>query len=431
MYRFVTAVSVLLLASPALAGDFDSGSNGSDNALDCPALMALDPVNCTACDENCTVQINLASAENGPWDGNDPLHAPGVGVYDPVQWAIVYHYTTINIPAGVTVTFLNHSKGAPVIWLATEDVTIAGSVRLDGADGSNVEGSSPSYAVPGPGGFSGGISRLGGSAGFGPGGGSALGVTGGGGGYGTPGLGIGGGAIYGTASIVPLIGGSGGGARVDGVDWPGGAGGGAILIASSGNISLDSTGGIFAKGGEAVGNLTGSGSGGGIRLIANQISGMGMLRALGGTQANNGGDGRIRVEAEPNGIELDDTGMPLFTTDDMPGPVFPGAPDAPAILRVTAVNGKPVPTDPQATVATDDVVFFSDGLVTIEIEVLNSPDAAGMIVNVRIVQGNGGASINVDSTPLADDGNGVLTATAGFNFDPPGKWEVQLSVLLP
>ncbi len=225
MYRFVTAVSVLLLASPALAGDFDSGSNGTDDALNCAALMALDPVNCPACDETCTVQIDLALAASlcdcdgdpktpdVPCQSSCPSPVPGQGVYDASEWAVVFNYTTIDIPAGVTVTFHNHPKGAPVVWLASETVIIAGTVSLDGADASVGVGSS--YAMPGPGGFSGGIGRLGGSAGFGPGGGAPNANTfGGGGGYGTAGVGTGG-AIYGTASIVHLIGGSCGSARLD------------------------------------------------------------------------------------------------------------------------------------------------------------------------------------------------------------------------
>ncbi|MCH8992935.1 MAG: hypothetical protein IIA44_14450 [Acidobacteria bacterium] len=121
--------------------------------------------------------------------------------------------------------------------------------------------------------------------------------------------------------------------------------------------------------------------------------------------------------------------MPTPSSDDIPGLVFPEAP-AP-ILRVATINGIPVPTDPQATVATGDVAFFSDGLVTIEIELLNFPDAAGMTVNVRIVEADGGLSFDVLSDdPLADE-EGILTTTAHFNFDPAGKWEVQLSVLLP
>ena len=90
--------------------------------------------------------------------------------------------------------------------------------------------------------------------------------------------------IYGTASIVPLIGGSGGSANANATQGSGGAGGGAILIASSGNIFLpEPLGGISAKGGNASfggANEAGSGSGGGIRLVANQVSGSGLWTSL-------------------------------------------------------------------------------------------------------------------------------------------------------
>ncbi|MCH8881671.1 MAG: hypothetical protein IID34_17535, partial [Planctomycetes bacterium] len=351
MYRFVTALSVLLLALPAL-GQFDSGSDGTDLELDCESLGLTNcPIMCTAADP-CEAQINLGRAATGDWDTPIPPEFAGRGIYDPQQWAVVYKYTTIDIPPFVTVTFVNHRKGAPVVWLAMDDVAIEGRVELNGAIGST-DSNSP-YAIPGPGGFSGGTVFLGSSAGFGPGGGS----LGGGGGYGSPGDGTGGGVMYGTASIVPLIGGSGGGANLGGSARSGGGGGGAILIASSGDIFLDATGRISANGGNASASPGGSGSGGGIRLIANHVSGMGMLRALGGTNGLAGGVGRIRVEApDPgNDIELDDNGMPPLSPGE-PGPVFPGAPGAPPILRVASLTVTPmieksVPTDPLATVAT-------------------------------------------------------------------------------
>ena len=181
-------------------------------------------------------------------------------------------------------------------------------------------------------------------------------------------------------------------------------------------------------GGNANASWGGGGSGGGIRLVANEVSGMGILRTLGGTGANAGGFGRIRVEAVSNMLE--DRGDPPFTTS-LPGSVFP-ATDAPS-LRVTAINGKPVPVDPLATVVSEDVAFTADLPVTLDIEVLNIEDiGVGLIVNVRIVQARGGFSFDVLSTPLEDlvPDDGILTATAEFEF-LSGGWEVQLSVQLP
>ena len=409
MYRFVTALSVLLLVPPVLAGDFDSGSDGSDGALNCESLGLADCENTCTGPAPCDVEINLRLATTASWDTPSP--DPGKGVYDADEWAVVFKYTTIDIPAFVTVRFRNHLKGAPVMWLASGDVTIAGTVRLDGANGSTSP--APTYAVPGPGGFSGGMNSSGNSAGFGPGGGQILA---GDGGYGTPGVGVLGGVAYGSVSIVPLIGGSGGGGNSS---IGGGAGGGAILVASSGSIFLpDPAGGISAWGGSA----SGGGSGGGIRLVANQISGSGVLRALGIAGA---GAGRIRVEAPD--IQLDDIGDPPYSFEPIPGPVFPESP-APS-LRVTAVDGEPVPLDPLATVLTEDVPSTADGPVTIDIEAQNVP--VGLTVTVRIVQAFGANEIVVPSTPLAGTFE-LSTATAEFDFSQvAGRYEVQLLVELP
>ncbi len=231
--------------------------------------------------------------------------------------------------------------------------------------------------------------------------------------------------VYGTDSIVPLIGGSGGSAPSDGA-LPGGAGGGAILIASSGDITLNPTGGIFANGGQAVGGFSnaGAGSGGGIRLVANAVLGSGiLLHALGGTTGNDGGDGRIRVDGA-KGSEVQ--GEPEISNGDA-GPIFPEAP-AP-ILRATAVNGIPVPVDPLATVFSGDVAFSAADAVSIAIEAQNVPLPAS--VTVRIVQADGGVS-DVSVVDLAGKFE-LSTATALFDFSahPPGKWEVHLSVQLP
>jgi len=42
----------------------------------------------------------------------------------------IFNFTTVNIPAGVTVTFQNNGTNTPVTILATGDVTIAGTIAL-------------------------------------------------------------------------------------------------------------------------------------------------------------------------------------------------------------------------------------------------------------------------------------------------------------
>ncbi len=44
----------------------------------------------------------------------------------------VLNYTTVDIPAGVTVTFQQNDGNTPVFILATGDVNIAGTVSVDG-----------------------------------------------------------------------------------------------------------------------------------------------------------------------------------------------------------------------------------------------------------------------------------------------------------
>src|ERR1039457_6080896 len=128
----------------------------------------------------------------------------------------IYQYTSVNIPAYVTVTFIPNANNTPVYWLVQNSVTIAGSVSVAGQTGSGTL----QDGVGGPGGYKGGDGAGGNlppTAGQGPGGGSA------GGGLGT--------YSYGNTFLIPLLGGSGGGG---GINWygvgGGGGGGGAILI---------------------------------------------------------------------------------------------------------------------------------------------------------------------------------------------------------
>ena len=97
--RSLSVVSVLVLLLPCTASaDFDSGSDGSDGAFN-PKFKTV---------------IDLSLAATAPWDTPSPV--PVQGVYDPDDWAVVFKYTTIDIPVGVTVSFTNHPSGAPAIW---------------------------------------------------------------------------------------------------------------------------------------------------------------------------------------------------------------------------------------------------------------------------------------------------------------------------
>src|SRR5690606_6802898 len=93
------------------------------------------------------------------------------------------------------------------------------------------------------------------------------------------------GLAYGNASIMPLIGGSGGAGGKSTHAWGGCGGGGAILIAAESTVTI--TGVLTASGGNSGGGGVtrgGGGSGGAIRIVGDVIQGDGIKRA-------NGGDG--------------------------------------------------------------------------------------------------------------------------------------------
>src|SRR5215467_11175532 len=169
--------------------------------------------------------------------GSDGAYSPTVsGDFDPAALGLnpagdnVFNFTTINIPAGVTIRLrASKVRNMPVVWLATGNVTIAGTLNLSGDAGYTLDGANPSQialvrrpAEPGAGGYYGGLGARGGvgpEPGGGPGGGAAglnTGTTtcyGGAGSFITAGFGTYGtpGPVYGNTYLVPLYGGSGGG----------------------------------------------------------------------------------------------------------------------------------------------------------------------------------------------------------------------------
>jgi len=411
----VWTVSVVFGFVPIARG-YDSQSDGSDGAFN----------------PQSDVTIHLGLAANGHWHDTPGIDVNGDGmsdgVYDAEKWAVVFKYTTIDIPAGVTVTFTNHPKGAPVVWLASGDVNIAGTVNLSGKNGGTANDPA-GYADGGPGGFSGGIRSVPGSpgpsAGMGP-GGAQRGNDFWGGGFGTAGQGSGGGIAYGTSSLIPLIGGSGGEGGSDFGGGGGGGGGGAILIASSTLITIISSGAIISDGGAGgTGNggnsRAGNGSGGGIRLVAEIVAGSGSLLARSGNPALDNGVGRIRIDGA-NGL----TGVttPMAVNGSF-APLFP-EPTSPK-LEATVVHNSLVPTDPLGHIGTDDVLIGRpNSPVTIQIKAQNIEP--GTVVQVRIVPSNGGA-FGVASTPL-EGSYELSTATATASF-PIGSSAVYLRAPAP
>lgn len=351
----------------AFATPFSSGSTGADGAY----APTCSPTPCTV---------------------TQPLPANGV-----------FNYTTVTIPAGVTVKYARNAANTPVIVLAAGDVTIAGTLDVSGSAGVNSGfGTVGDRSVPGqggPGGFDGGrggaiqVDRRAGN-GLGPGGGfggdANPGCTGcsgrvqggGGAGYGTAGsnnvLGtLAGnfgtaGAAYGTNLLTPLLGGSGGGggagagATNGSYGTGGGGGGGAILIASSGTVNL--TGSVLANGGAggAIPHVTGSscdplatatsggtgggGSGGSVRIVAAQFIGNGTMNVNGGPAGNHGTNiacqggpgarGRTNVQVLSTGT-LTLGGVPTLTITSVAGVSAPGIPTGAGDITLPAEAANP------------------------------------------------------------------------------------------
>ena len=404
MIRITAIVTIGLLAtvaggSPALAQTFSSGSTGADGAFNPPT-------------------------------GTTTLALPPSGVFN---------FTTVNIPAGATVKITRNAANTPVTILASGNVTIAGIIDIRGADGGfsklgfSVAGSSG--GAGGPGGFDGGsgatavVSGTGG-AGLGPGGGlGSTGASGGAGGagyalVGTAGKGTtgSGGPAYGTPSLLPLVGGSGGGgggATAPNSGAGGGGGGGALVIASSGTVTL--TGQIQAQGGIGGGIVGagtaagGGGSGGSVRLIAMTITGTtGTANVSGGnggalsTSVDGGGGspGRVRVEAFTNtlAINLGTSSVGVLSSGAPTSVTLSGAPS----LRITAVGGVAAPAAPSGSFTIADVVLpaSTTNPVTVSLAATNIPVGTTVTVTVKGLYGEAFSTV---STPLTGT---LATSTA-------------------
>lgn len=395
----------LLAASSVIAAIVVPGADGSDGSLVITA----------------NTEIDLSQAVTGVWDQSNSANA-GKGVYDPQKWAVVFKYSSVTVNAGATVTFKNHPSLAPVVWLVSGDVTIAGTVNVSGQNGR----APPTWAEAGPGGFRGGTgwytASLRASAGFGPGGGGRPTNTDGyGGSYGS--VGSSGPATYGNPSLIPLIGGSGGAGDPNDTA-AGGGGGGAILIASS--LSISVTGSILANGGNSMNsNQPGGGSGGGIRLVSNSLTGNGQIRANNGgtTYGYSGGFGRIRIErtqvAGSISVSPDPSVLPL--TAGSTALLWPPA-SAPKV-EVVSVGGETVPADPRASFGAfgPDVAVPQSSTVSVIIRTENVEEASQVELritprfNANFTTVNATVKEVISTSPLVILWEAVVPTAVGYS----------------
>lgn len=336
-----------VLASASAHAQVNSGSNGSDGALN-PAT---------------NIVINMADHPDG-----------------------IYQYTSVNISNGVTVTFIPNANNTPVVWLVQGSNIINGVVDVSGKD---IDFSNQGAGrIGGPGGFRGGSAAGGGALpgdGLGPGGGKAPSTASSGGGnasHATSGVTQSGsglpGEVYGNSYLLPLIGGSGGGGGFNG--YGGLGGGGAILIASSTEIVINGT--ISAKGGGNYGNV-GNGSGGSVRLIATMIRGSGTIDAS--ASPSQAGQGRVRFDAFENTFAGTTQGV---VTRGYQPIIIPPANQA-ISLAIQSVAGIAVAANPTASLTTPDVIVPSSqqNPVSIVVRCINIPLNTDVIVDIKPANG--------------------------------------------
>ncbi len=386
----VLQAMVAVLVSAGAQAQVDSGSDGHDGAFN-PTTNTV---------------INMADHPDG-----------------------IYHYSEVNIPGSITVSFIPNAANTPVVWLVQGSCVINGIVVLNGQQPQPGVG-----GKGGAGGFDGGNGG-GGAAppgdGRGPGGGrssstqswmagNASFATLGGrhpGGYicnetkpqqDAPG------DVYGNKYLLPMIGGSGGG----GIPWGlGGAGGGGAILIAATNITHN--GSIQADGGSGNDSLRGAGggSGGGIRLVATYITGGGSLSAGGGSSVNyycwgyssGAGSGRVRLDALANSFIGNVSG------DVSRGyqPIIIPPPNQAVSLGIQSVGGVTAPANPTASPTAPDVVMpgAQQNPVSIVVRCVNIPLNTEIIVEVKPANGPTIRTVGINSTGTQASSTATVSVT--------------------
>jgi hypothetical protein len=246
--------------------------------------------------DNCRVYTEYPDPEGITCDSgqNPPQDVFAVDLPDGAGKAVIYVFTYVFID---NMSALQVTGPYPLIIVALGSVDIAGSIDASADVFDQYTPVIPGERLTGPGvgAFNNGGPQGGGGGSFcGIGGTGAMG-QGAAAGKSAPGM------AYGSATLVPLWGGSpGGGANIGGADQVNGNGGGAIQISAMMNITLEATGyiSVNGSGGVSGGDQSGAGggSGGAILLEAPTVTVKGILEANGGEGSDNNMDG----EAPPS-----------------------------------------------------------------------------------------------------------------------------------
>lgn len=370
--------------------------------------------------------VNANTSDTWFWNGTDWAFWSGPSqTFDmSARPGGIWNFTSIDVPPGVTVSFKKNAANTPVRWLANRDVTIRGTVSVDGefAPANLPEGVT---AKGGPGAFDGGdggvrynrSSSFAGTAGSGPGGGNPGSDRRQDGSDGLHNQ-LGG---YGNNFLQPLVGGSGGGGGGSSEDTEGGnggGGGGAILIATSRDLII--SGLVRANGGSRQHSGVswgGRGSGGSILIRADRVTGAGAFRAVGGDEGND--NGRIRIEAHERS----------FTGTTRPGIVYSlPLPNQDASLEgtltVTRVAGQNVQQPPSGSQVTPDVIFTQAGRIEVTVTAQNIPNGTEVRLRVTTREGvrsagpellTGGSAVFALTVPA---GAGTIQAFADYRAGP-------------
>jgi hypothetical protein len=239
--------------------------------------------------------------------GNGNYLPPAVTIrQNDVDGTIADLYIVNSLTIDASSTWNPPNNWRPVIVLVRTTVDIQGHIRVDAAG-----------STPGPGGYGSDCMNLG------PGGGARIpsqNLEASGGGYcGSGGNGaaqlslpaLAGGMPYGSSTLTPLLGGSGG--SCEGNPTGQGAGGGAIEIVAGQSITIEANGAISAGGGGGAGASRGSGaggSGGAILLSSPSITIGGILAANGG--AGGSSQGMIGGQSGQNGANATASAQPAL-----------------------------------------------------------------------------------------------------------------------